>query len=75
MAHISKGGKGKTLYISLSVYPCGSGDSRKNLTISCPDKDTKFKTTLSDNGLKKFRDYVLEFYNKYITKKWKKKGI
>jgi hypothetical protein len=69
MPNVSKGGKGKTLYISLSVYPCGSYDTTKNLTISCPDKDTKFKTSLTDNGLKKFRDSVLEFYNQHINKK------
>jgi hypothetical protein len=66
MANVSKDGKGKTLYIDLSVYPCGSADPTKNLTISCPDKDTRFKTTLSDNGLEKFRNYVLQFYDKHV---------
>ena len=63
MARISNEGEGKTLYIKLSVYPCGNADTRKNLTVSCPDKDTKFRTTLSDDGLQKFRDNILEFYN------------
>lgn len=66
MAKVSKGGKGKTLYIELSVYPCGGADPTKNLTISSPDKDTRFKTTLSDLGLKKFKEYVLEYYSKYV---------
>jgi len=66
MVRVSKDGKGKTLYIELSVYPCGTADPTKNLTISCPDKDTRFKTTLSDNGLKKFRENILSFYEQYI---------
>lgn len=53
MVKISKDGKGKTLYIELSVYPCGGANPTKNLTISCPDPDTKFKTTLSEYGLQK----------------------
>lgn len=65
MSKISKNGKGKTLYIRLSVYP-GTTDPRKNLTISCPDKETRFKTTLSDNGLRKFRERVLEFYKDQV---------
>jgi hypothetical protein len=66
MAKVSKGGQGKTLYIELSLYPCGQADPRKNLTISCPDKDTQFKTTLSDNGLKKFKEEMLSFYEKHV---------
>lgn len=66
MVKVSKEGKGKTLYIELSVFPCGEADPAKNLTISCPDVDTRFKTTLSDEGLKKFRANILEFYNKYV---------
>lgn len=53
----------------ISVYPCEKSDPRKNLTISCPDKDTCFKTTLTDNGLKKFREHILKFYNLHITDK------
>lgn len=69
MVVISKKGKGKTLYIKLSVYPCGRADPSKNLTISCPDLDTQFKTTLSDYGLEKFRDCILAFYNRYILER------
>lgn len=66
MTKISKSGNGKTLYIELSIYPCGGADPTKNLTISCPDKDTKFKTTLSEDGLKKFKEQILSFYSQHI---------
>ena len=66
MAKVSKSGTGKTLYIELSVYPCGGADPTKNLTISCPEKDTQFKTTLSDEGLKKFKENILGFYKKHV---------
>ena len=66
MAKISKDVKGKTLYIELSIYPCGNADPTKNLTISCPDRKTKFKTTLSDKGLKKFKTSVLAFYKQHV---------
>jgi hypothetical protein len=66
MVKVARQGKGKTLYIELSIFPCGSADPRKNLTISCPDHDTRFKTTLSDAGLKKFKAKVLEFYNTHV---------
>jgi hypothetical protein len=66
MARVSKSGTGKTLYIELSVFPCGSADPTRILTISCPDEDTRFKTTLSDEGLKKFREKILEFYNMHV---------
>ena len=69
MAKVSKSGKGKTLYIELSVYPCGAADPTKNLTISCPSKDTQFKTTLSDVGLQKFKDHVLKFYSQFVLDK------
>ena len=69
MAKVSKSGKGKTLYIEISVYPCGTADPTKNLTISCPDKDTQFKTTLSDAGLQKFKDHVLGFYSQFVLDK------
>lgn len=68
MAKVSRNGKGKTLYIELSVFPCGKADTTKNLTISCPDADTRFKTSLSDEGLKKFRANILDFYGKYVQK-------
>jgi len=66
MVNVSKNGKGKTLYINLSIYPCGNADPRTNLTISCPEKDTQFKTTLSDEGLKKFRKEILSLYERHI---------
>lgn len=59
MGKVSKEGRGKTLYIKLSVYPCGGADPRRNLTISCPDANTLFRTTLSDYGLEKFREWVV----------------
>lgn len=68
MVKVSKKGKGKTLYIELSIYPCGNADPTKNLTISCPNPDTQFKTTLSVYGLKKFRNNILSSYNKHIIK-------
>lgn len=67
MIKISKDGKGETLYIEISIYPCGRAKTTTNLTIACPDKETQFKTTLSDYGLKKFRRNILEFYNKHVT--------
>ena len=69
MAKVSKRGEGKTMYIQLSVFPCGNADPMKNLTISCPNKETRFKTTLSDNGLKKFREHILKFYKTLILDK------
>ena len=69
MKTVSKNGEGKTLYIRLSVFPCGSANPGKNLTISCSDKDTQFKTTLSDNGLRKFREQVLGFYKTHVLEK------
>lgn len=69
MVRISKNGKGKTLYIELSIYPCGEANPTKNLTISCPHPETRFKTTLSDKGLHKFKNYVLNFYKEYVIEK------
>jgi hypothetical protein len=67
MARVSKNGKGKTLYIEMNIFPCGAADPTKNLTISCPAADTKFKTTLSDEGLKKFKKHILSFYKKHVS--------
>jgi len=66
MVKISQKGKGKTLYIELSIYPCGAADPKKNLNISCPDKDTRFKTTLSEYGLQKFKECILSYYEQFI---------
>lgn len=68
MVRISKSWKWKTLYIDLSVFPCWKWDTKKNLTISCSNEKTKFKTSLSDNWLKKFKEYILQFYNEYLSK-------
>lgn len=68
MAKVSKNGKGKTLYIELSIYPCGGADPKKNLTISCPNKDTRFKTTLSDEGLMKLRASNYLYWFRWDTK-------
>ncbi len=69
MAKVSKSGQGKTLYIEISLYPCGQADPTRNLTVSCPDMDTQFKTTLSDQGLKKFREKMLCFYQEHVLSK------
>jgi hypothetical protein len=67
MAKISKNGKGKTLYIEISVFPAGKSSPERNLTVSCPDPDTKFKTTLTDKGLQKLRSELLRLYEQHIT--------
>jgi len=69
MPKISRNGHGKTLYVELSIYPCGGADPEKNLTISCPAEDTQFKTTLSDHGLKKFKESILGFYKEHILER------
>ena len=69
MAKVSKSGTGKTLYIELSIYPCGTADPTHNLTISCPNSDTRFKTSLSEHGLQEFKKYILEFYKEHVTDK------
>jgi len=69
MAKVSKNGQGKTLYIELSIYPCGAADPTKNLTITCPSIDTQFKTTLSDKGLNKLRGQILAAYSKHVLEK------
>lgn len=63
---VAKNAKGKTLYIKLSIYRCGNADPTKNLTISCSDKATTFKTTLSDHGLDKFKAHVLALYKTHV---------
>jgi len=69
MEKVSKKGKGKTMYIQLSVFPCGKADPRRILTISCPEEKTRFKTTLSENGLRKFREHILQFYKVLVLDK------
>ena len=65
---VSRAGKGETLTIKLSVFRCGNCDTRTNLTISCSHPDTKFKTTLSEEGLKKFKGNILKYYDVHIVK-------
>ena len=67
MVKVSRDAKGNTLHIEICVYPCGIVDTSKNLTISCLDLDTRFTTTLSDDGLKKFRANILEFYKMHAS--------
>lgn len=69
MVKISKNKKGKTLYLELNIFPCGKANPKNNLTISYPDKDTRFKTTLSDKGLQKFKQSILSYYNQHILNK------
>ncbi len=69
MVKVAKKGEGKTLYINLSIFPCGNADPTKNLTISCPNEGTRFKTTLSDNGLRKFKKNILKFYKRHVLDK------
>jgi hypothetical protein len=73
MAKIAKNGKGKTLYIELNVFQ-NAADPTKNLTISCPSPDTQFKTSLSENGLKKFKEQILSFYKTHILDRESTKG-
>ena len=57
---VSKEGKGKTLYIELSVYRNGPG-----LTISCPD-DKEFKFYANDSGLKKFAEKLDKLFQERV---------
>jgi hypothetical protein len=67
MVKVARQDKGKTLYIELSIFPCGGAGTTKNLTISCPNQDMRFKTILSDAGLRKFRAKILEFYSRHVV--------
>ena len=69
MRKVSRDGKGKTLYIPLSVYSRGGADPAKNLTISCPDKETRFRLSLSDNGLRRFRGLLQKFYREQVLER------
>jgi hypothetical protein len=66
MATVSRHGKGKTMTITLDVYPCGNAKTTTTLTISDPRSKPKLKTTLSVNGLQKLRRHVLEQYAKLV---------
>jgi hypothetical protein len=67
-SRVSHDGKGKTLYIELNIYP-NSSNPRKNLTVSCPDQQTRFKTTLSAGGLERLRVELLRFYDEMVLSK------
>jgi len=59
---VSKGGKGKTIIIPLSVYRAG----KHSLTISCPDPIYKFKFGTSPERLQKFRDKLEEIFSELV---------
>ena len=56
----------KTVSIKLDIFPCGNAKTATNLTIACSESGARFKTTLSDNGLQKFRQKVLEIYRRNV---------
>jgi hypothetical protein len=58
---VSRDAKGNTLHMEIDICPCGIVDTSKNLTFSCLDLDTRFTTTLSDEGRQKFKAIILEF--------------
>lgn len=62
MVKVSKKGDGVTLYITMSIFPCGNAKTTSNLTLSCSDSRYKFKTTMSEKGLEKLRNSLLEIY-------------
>ncbi len=59
----------KTIQIKLDIFPCGNAKITTNLTIVCAEKGAKFKTTLSDYGLQKFKKEILEIYARHHSKK------
>ncbi len=58
----SKDGKGKTMYVPLSVYRSG----KNGLTISCPDPDHPFKFGTKPEQLKKFKEKLEELFSKFV---------
>jgi hypothetical protein len=62
---VSKGGRGKTIIIPLSVYRAG----KHNLTISCPDPTYKFKFGTSPLQLQKFKDKLEEIFSELIEQR------
>ncbi len=62
---VSKGGKGKTVYIPLSVYRAG----KYSLTISCSDPDHAFKFGTSPEQLEKFRDKLHDIFSDLVGPK------
>jgi len=61
---VSKEGKGKTLYVALSVFRSG----RDGLTISCSDPDHAFKFGTTPKQLEKFRDKLDELHRRLVRK-------
>jgi hypothetical protein len=55
----SKDGKGKTMYIPLSVYRSG----KAGLTISCPDPENPFKFGTTPEQLEKFKEKLEELFS------------
>ena len=54
----SKDGKGKTMYVPLSVYRSG----KTGLTISCADPNNPFKFGTTPEQLDKFREKLEEIF-------------
>ena len=61
-SEVSKVGRGKALYIPLSVYRAG----KHGLTISCPDPAHKFKFGTSPLQLQKFKEKLEEIFSELI---------
>jgi len=59
---VSKGGRGKAMYIPLSVYRAG----KHSLTVSCPDPNHKFKFGTSPEQLQKFKDKLEELFSELV---------
>ena len=60
---VSKSGKGKTMYVPLSVFRNG-----KRLTISYPgNAKDKFKRATSEEGLKQLGEKLEKLFTKYVT--------
>jgi hypothetical protein len=60
----SKDGKGKTMYVPLSVYRSG----KTGLTISCSDTEHAFKFGTTPEELQKFRSKVQELFSEIVER-------
>jgi hypothetical protein len=56
---VSKKGKGKTIYVPLSIYETPTGQ----LTISCPDPRYRFKYPTTEAGFRKFKGKLREIFD------------
>jgi hypothetical protein len=56
----------KTISIKLDIFPCGNANTARNVTIACSDSGARFKTTLSDYGLLKFKKAILDIYRQNV---------